>query len=270
MPTYVIGDIQGCYDEFMALLNHIHFNEKTDALWLVGDLVNRGPKSLEVLRFLKNFSGVLHCVLGNHDLHLLACAQNVRPLKSSDTFSDILMAHDRDELLLWLRRQPFIHYDAELKTVMTHAGVYPFWSLAENLAHAEELHQLLLSDQYREFICHLYGDQPTHWSNSLTSWPRYRFIVNVLTRMRTIYADHSLNFDFAGPLTEVPADCSPWFTLLLPEYQSMRIIFGHWAALMGDTHTKDVEALDTGCVWGKALTALCLESGVRYFVPARI
>lgn len=266
MSTYVIGDIQGCYDKFMALLNHIHFHDQEDALWCVGDLVNRGPKSLEVLRFLKNFSGQLHCVLGNHDLHLLACAEGVRPLKISDTFGDILIASDCDELLFWLRRQPFIHYDAELKTVMTHAGVYPFWSLAEMLAYAKELQQLLVSDQYHEFMRHMYGDQPTHWSNTLTSWPRYRFILNALTRMRVIHADHSLNLDFTGPLTDLPDDCMPWFTMLPLEYQSVRIVFGHWAALMGETHTKYVEALDTGCVWGKQLTALCLESGQRFSV----
>jgi bis(5'-nucleosyl)-tetraphosphatase (symmetrical) len=267
MATYVIGDLQGCYAEFMALLERIHFDHQHDALWLVGDLVNRGPQSLDILRFLKNFSGTLHCVLGNHDLHLLACAENVRPIKSSDTFSEILCADDRNELLLWLRNQPFIYYDAQLHTVMSHAGVYPFWSLAENLLYADELHQLLLSDQYSSFIQHMYGNDPRHWSDTLTSWPRYRFIMNVLTRMRTIYADHSLNFDFTGSLAEVPASCTPWFKLLSPEYQSLRIVFGHWSALLGETQTKNVEALDTGCVWGNQLTALCLETGIRFSVP---
>lgn len=267
MATYVIGDIQGCYDEFMALLDKIHFSDG-DALWLVGDLVNRGPNSLAVLRFLKNFSGTLHCVLGNHDLHLLACAQGVRPLKPSDTFNDVLSAPDRDELLYWLRQQPLIHYDQSLQTVMAHAGIYPFWHLADSLLYAQSVQDLLQSDHYVLLMQHMYGDVPTHWSNELDAWPRYRFIINAFTRMRVIHDDDSLNLNFDGPLVDLPAGCQPWFNRLLPEYHALRIVFGHWAALMGETHTPNVLALDTGCVWGRGLTAQCLESDERFFIVA--
>lgn len=267
MSTYVIGDIQGCYDELIALLDSIHFSEG-DALWLVGDLVNRGPQSLEVLRFLKNFRGTLHCVLGNHDLHLLACAQGVRPVKPSDTFSDVLTAPDRDELLFWLRQQSLIHYDEQLQTVMAHAGIYPFWHLADSLIYAQSVQDLLQSDHYALLMQHMYGDVPTHWSNDLDAWPRYRFIINAFTRMRTINDDDSLNLNFDGPLADLPKGCQPWFNRLLPEYRSLRIVFGHWAALMGETHMPNVNALDTGCVWGRGLTAQCLESNKRFLIPS--
>jgi bis(5'-nucleosyl)-tetraphosphatase (symmetrical) len=267
MATYVIGDLQGCYAQLMGLLDKIKLSD-SDALWFVGDLVNRGPQSLEVLRFLKNFTGTRYCVLGNHDLHLLAAAQSVRPLSATDTFNDVLVAPDRDELLFWLRQQPFIHYDATLNTVMAHAGIYPFWHLTESIHYAEELHQLLTSDQYEDFIQEMYGNVPAFWDPNLSALPRYRFILNAFTRMRAINADHSLNFNFDGPLSELPAGCSPWFKKLLPEYQSTRIVFGHWAALLGETHTEHVYALDTGCVWGNRLTALRLEDGSIYSVPS--
>jgi bis(5'-nucleosyl)-tetraphosphatase (symmetrical) len=269
MASYVVGDIQGCYDEFLALLDQIHFSE-ADELWLVGDLVNRGAQSLAVLRFLKKFQGNLRCVLGNHDLHLLAAANGARQLKSTDTFTDILAAADRDELLFWLRQQPLIHYSKNLNTVMAHAGIYPFWSLSQALEYADELHQVLIHDDFVAFLSQMYADVPSHWNNELSGYSRYRFIVNAFTRMRAINADDSLNLTFDGALKNLPQACQPWFKRLLPEYQSLKIVFGHWAALLGETNTHNVYALDTGCVWGEALTAMRLEDGQRFFVDSTI
>lgn len=269
MAVYVVGDIQGCYQEFLALFAKINFDFSRDELWLAGDLINRGPESLAVLRFVKNFPGKLSCVLGNHDLHLLAAASGVRQIKPSDTFTDILNAPDREELLAWLRQQPLMVYRPELKTIMVHAGVYPFWTLTQALQYAAEFSQLLNSDHYLEFFQHMYGDVPRHWQDDLSVWPRFRFIVNAFTRMRVLDADDGLNLSFDQTLNDLPPGCFPWFGKLLPEYQSMKIVFGHWAALLGVTNQANVFALDTGCVWGNQLTAMRLQDGQLFQVEAR-
>lgn len=267
MSTYVIGDIQGCYAEFQRLLDKIRFDPSKDVLWLVGDLVNRGSASLEVLRFCKNFQGQLHCVLGNHDLHLLAIAAGVRKEKASDTLSAILNAPDRDELLEWLRHRPLLHYDQKLNTVMVHAGIYPLWTLEEAKIYAREVENLL-KENNAEFFQYLYGDYnnvPEHWGKNLEGLPRIRFIVNVFTRMRVLNTDDSLNLDFNSTLEDIPSHCMPWFKELLPEYHSVRIVFGHWAALRGTTNIiPNIFALDTGCVWGGALTAMRLEDEEKF------
>jgi bis(5'-nucleosyl)-tetraphosphatase (symmetrical) len=260
MSTYAIGDIQGCYAEFQRLLEKIYFDEAKDVLWLAGDLVNRGPQSLEVLRFCKNFKGKLHAVLGNHDLHLLATAKGVRKQSSSDTMKEILQAPDCDELLAWLQRRPLLHYDESLNVVMAHAGIYPLWTLLQAKAYAQEVEQQL-QNNLDELLQNMYGNVPTHWQEDLTGWPRLRFIINAFTRMRVLNVDNSLNLAFDSSLDDMPPDCMPWFKKLLPEYTRMKIVFGHWAALQGVTNTPNVFALDTGCVWGKSLTAMCLDSG---------
>ncbi|MCD6046858.1 MAG: bis(5-nucleosyl)-tetraphosphatase, symmetrical [Gammaproteobacteria bacterium] len=269
MPTYAIGDLQGCYDEFQQLLEKIHFDEAKDTLWLVGDLVNRGPKSLEVLRFCKNFQGQLHAVLGNHDLHLLATAKGVRKQSPSDTMDQILQAPDCDELLAWLQQRPLLHYDKSLNTIMVHAGIYPLWTLSQAKAYAQEVEQQL-QNNLDELLQNMYGNVPGQWQENLTGWSRLRFIINAFTRMRALNADNSLNLAFDSSLADLPSGCAPWFEKLLPDYAAVKIVFGHWAALQGVTNKPNVFALDTGCVWGNALTARCLEDGKQTSVKRAV
>ena len=203
-------------------------------------------------------------------MNLWGVANGARQLKPKDTFTDILAAPDCDELLFWLRQQPLIHYNKNLNTVMAHAGIYPFWHLSQALEYADELHQLLIHDDYVAFLSQMYADVPAHWNDQLSGWPRYRFMVNAFTRMRVINADDSLNLTFDSTLQNLPQGCQPWFKRLLPEYQQLKIVFGHWAALQGETDTQNVYALDTGCGWGKALTAMRLEDDQRFYVSSTI
>ncbi len=266
MSTYVIGDIQGCYAEFQQLLEKIQFDITKDALWLVGDIVNRGPQSLEVLRFCKNFKGKLHCVLGNHDLHLLATAEGVRPQKPSDTMVEILHAPDRDELLAWLRNRPLLHYDKKLDTIMVHAGIYPLWTLAQAIAYAKETADALKQGGMLQYM---YGNAPVQWRENLEGASRFRFMINAFTRMRVLNADDSLNLEYNGTIDALPTNTTPWFKKLLPEYRTVRIVFGHWAALQGITNAPNVFGLDTGCVWGGTLTALRLEDKKLFSVAQK-
>ena len=264
MATYLIGDIQGCFQPFQALLKKIHFDIKTDELWIVGDLVNRGPASLEVLRFLVNFPGKLRCVLGNHDLHLLALASGIAKAKPGDTLDEVLSAPDLPQLMDWLKQWPLMY--SEKNTIMVHAGIFPFWTLSEAQAHAQEFSDLLRSSNSKTFFEQMYGDFPMHWSNTLTGWKRMRFIVNAFTRMRVLTSDGGLDLKFKQTLADIPSDEKPWFELLLSEYDNKRIVFGHWAALLGETTVPHVFGLDTGCVWGKTLTAFRLEDEQRFSV----
>lgn len=264
MSTYVIGDVQGCYDALMRLLDLIEFDEHKDKLWFVGDLVNRGPDSLKVLRFLKNAKNNSIIVLGNHDLHLLAVAKNYQSLRPLDTFQEVFAANDLDELIFWLRHLPLLHYDAELNFVMIHAGLYPKWSLDQAKILANEVEIILRGDQCDEFLKVMYGNQPDCWRDDLKDFDRTRFIINAFTRMR--YCDQAghLNLTEKGMLEDKPKGFFPWFDINRQDSIDVNIVFGHWAALNGKTNIPKVFATDTGCAWGYDLTALRLEDQ-KYF-----
>lgn len=266
MPTYAIGDVQGCYTALQKLLEHIHFDPSEDCLWFTGDLVNRGSHSLEVLRFVKQLGNNQRTVLGNHDLHLLACAYQKHPGWKEDTIADILAAPDRDELLDWLRHQRLFYYDKNLDFTLVHAGLAPSWDLAKALSLAKEVETVLQSDQISDFLGHMYGDQPDQWDESLTGWDRLRTITNYLTRIRFCYPDGRLELSGKGPADAPQERLLPWFRAPLRANEDLQIIFGHWAALGGITHTPRVYSLDTGCVWGFKLTAMRLEDGKRFRV----
>ncbi len=261
MSHYVIGDIQGCYDELQSLLSLIAFNESKDRLWITGDLVNRGPKSLEVLRFFENLSEQHQIVLGNHDLHLLAVAYGVAQSKPGDTLDAILNAPDRARLLDWLRYRPLLAYDQELNCVMTHAGIPPLWDVAQARRLALEVEASLRSSAPGAFFEHMYGNQPDQWRDDLVGFERLRCITNFFTRMRFCHADGRLDLRYKGEIAHKPADLYPWFDLPNRMLVKEKILFGHWAALNGKTDLPDVIALDTGCVWGNQLTAMRLEDG---------
>lgn len=264
MPTYAIGDLQGCYDELQLLLEKIQFDPTQDTLWFTGDLVNRGPKSLECLRFVKNLGARAITVLGNHDLHLLAVAAGVRQQAEGDTLTEILEAPDCDELLTWLRQQPLLHYDPQLGFILVHAGIAPQWNLgtAQKLAREVEMQlQSIASD----LLAQLYGNQPACWNDVLIGTERWRCIINYFTRMRFCTQAGCLDLSYKGTLNDAPSDLIPWFNV--PQRQVQQpILFGHWAALESGKTPPNVFALDSGCVWGNSLTALRLEDLQKFSV----
>lgn len=270
MATYAIGDIQGCDDEFARLLDRLRFDPRHDRVWLVGDLVNRGPKSLEVLRRVRSLGEAAIVVLGNHDLHLLALAYaDNESRKSKDTIDDILNAPDRDELLTWLRTRPMLHHDATLDCTMVHAGLAPQWDLAQAKRCAQELEtQLRDESACRELFENMYGDRPNRWSDSLTGFERLRFITNCLTRLRFCRADGTLELKYKGRIDQAPGDLYPWFRAPGRRTAGMRIVCGHWSAL-GFHRENAVTSIDTGCVWGQQLCAIDLEnaSAAPIYVP---
>lgn len=266
MPTYCVGDVQGCYDELIALLTKINFDLQNDQLWFTGDLVNRGPKSLQVLRFVKSLGPRAITVLGNHDLHLLAVANQQASSKKQDTLDEILKAHDSEELCDWLRKQPLLHHDANLQYTMTHAGLPPHWDLIKAQQCADEVSQALKSNHYLDFLANMYGEKPNLWSDNLSGWPRLRLITNYLTRMRLCNAEGELNLSKKGKVTQRDDGFLPWFKISGRQNKNLRIVFGHWAALEGITDEPDIFAVDTGCVWGNCLTALRLEDQQRFSI----
>jgi bis(5'-nucleosyl)-tetraphosphatase (symmetrical) len=267
MKNYCIGDIQGCFDELQTLLQLINFDRNHDCLWFVGDLVNRGAKSLETMRFVKDLPQK-HVVLGNHDLHLLALANRKHQIDIRHSLHDILSAPDKDELLYWLRQQPLFYYDEKTNFALTHAGIYPLWNIEETQSYAKEAEKILRDDDnYLELLHQMYGNHPDQWTQSLTGWSRIRFIINCFTRMRFCDTAGTLNLTCHGKIGTQPEGYMPWFQVPNRPTANIKILFGHWAALDGDTgNTPNVYALDTGCVWGKSLTALCLEDGKTFQV----
>lgn len=266
MAIYAIGDIQGCFAEFKKLLSKIAFDQQTDTLWLTGDLVNRGPQSLEVLRFVKALGDKHITVLGNHDLNLLAVAYGVRNRRDGDTIDDILKAPDKSELLDWLRHRPLLYYDKTTKFVMSHAGLAPSWSLHEAKILANEVEKILQSDAPEFFLKQMYGNQPDHWGPHLVGVERWRCIINYLTRMRFCYADGRLDLSYKGEIAGKPTALVPWFEMENRVNANEKIIFGHWAALGGKTNLPNLYPLDTGCVWGNCLTAMRIEDGKRFSI----
>jgi bis(5'-nucleosyl)-tetraphosphatase (symmetrical) len=261
MSTYAIGDVQGCFDELEQLLRVIGFSRE-DRLWFVGDLVNRGPKSLEVLRFVKSLGPRAVTVLGNHDLHLIAQHEGFERARPDDTFSAVLAAPDRGELVDWLRSRPLMHVEGEL--AMVHAGLVPQWDRARAAALAREVEAALVAPGYREFFAHMYGSRPDRWDDDLGGWDRLRVIVNAMTRLRFCTADGRMEFRAKG--REAPAGYLPWYETR--PAQSGLLVCGHWSAL-GLVLTPHVALLDSGCVWGGALTALRLEDRRVWQVKCR-
>lgn len=260
MAVYAIGDIQGCHDELLALLASIDFDSQRDHLWLVGDLVNRGPKSLEVLRFVRSLGERAVCVLGNHDLHLLAIAAgNHRKRKNLDTLAAIFDAPDREELLDWLRHRPLLHHDPELGFAMLHAGLPPQWDIHQAITLAAEVEAVLRSDAHTGFFHEMYGNKPQAWSDQLRGMDRLRFITNCFTRLRYCDTDGNLSLSDKGPPGSQQAGSLPWFDVPGRRSQDTRILFGHWSTL-GYVARNNVWALDTGCLWGGMLTAVRLDS----------
>ena len=271
MADYVIGDVQGCYDPLQRLLDHIDFNEHHDSLWFVGDLVNRGPQSLAVLRFIKHLPSTTRITLGNHDLHLLATLFGHSSQKNvDDTLHDILMASDRDELGHWLRKQSILYHDPILNVVMCHAGIAPMWTLSQAKQRAQELEQALSGDEYRTFLMHMYGNHPDHWSSDWTGLERLRIICNYFTRMRFCDATGRLIFNNKGTITNAHPSLFPWYAVPNRKPIQADIVFGHWAALQGQCPVPHIHALDTGCYWGGTLTALRLQDKQRFHVPSEL
>lgn len=266
MATYAIGDVQGCYIALQKLLEQIHFDPSEDCLWFTGDLVNRGSHSLEVLRFIKQLGNNQRTVLGNHDLHLLACAYHQQQGNKDDTIADILTAPDCQELMDWLRHQHLVYHDEQLGFTLVHAGIAPTWDLAKTLSLAQEVETVLQSGQISDFLGKMYGDKPDYWDDTLKDWDRLRSITNYLTRMRFCYPDGRLELTDKGPADAPQAGLVPWFRSPHRINEDLKIIFGHWAALGGITNTPNVYSLDTGCVWGFKLTAMRLEDGKRFWV----
>jgi bis(5'-nucleosyl)-tetraphosphatase (symmetrical) len=268
LATYAIGDIQGCFDELQLLLSKIDIQED-DEMWFVGDLVNRGPKSLETLRFIKSLGNRAKIVLGNHDLHLLAIYYSSAKLKSSDTLRCILDADDCPDLMHWLKSQPLIHFNSQLNTVMSHAGIPENWTIKQALSRSKEVETKLQSNNFTDYFEDMYGNTPDTWDNSLTGQDRLRCITNYLTRMRFCSKNHQLELSFKGEIGQQPAGLIPWFELHDKQSSNYpRILFGHWAALMGKTSREHIIALDTGCVWGETMTAFCIESQEYFSVKS--
>lgn len=258
MAVYAIGDVQGCYDELIQLIEKIAFNPKKDTLWFVGDLVNRGPKSLETLRYIKNLGDNAVSVLGNHDLHLLATRYGVRDPHKNPDLIPILEATDTDELLDWLQTRPILHYDKAMKTTMVHAGIVPQWTLKQARKYANELENVLASKKAAKFFNHMYGDKPDRWHDDLAGWDRYRFITNCFTRLRYCKKDGTMDHNAKFKPGTQPKKYLPWFAVPDRKTANKRIIFGHWSTL-GIMHHDNAWSLDTGCVWGDCLTAMRLD-----------
>lgn len=268
MPTYAIGDVQGCYDDLCTLLEKIKFDPAKDELWFTGDLVNRGPHSLKTLRLVKSLGNNAVSVLGNHDLHLLAIVFGNHMVKPQDTLADILTAPDKDELCHWLRQQPLLHHQENY--VLVHAGIFPDWSLLQAKQYAGELEQALQGDDYAHLLNHLYGDMPHQWDPALSGSQRLRFIINAFTRMRLYGLKHTLELQYKGPPDEASGLFMPWFKAEHRKTKAVKIIFGHWAALACKVDDEpNLYPLDSGCVWGNSLTALRLEDEQRISVPCR-
>lgn len=256
MSLYLMGDLQGCHEPFQRLLDTIGFSPSRDTLVVLGDLVNRGPGSLAILRQLRALGGAAECLLGNHDLHLLAVAQGVRPAHRSDTLDDILHADDRDALLDWVRQRPLALQ--RQGWLLVHAGVLPAWTAEQTLALADEVSHLLRSPEGPQWLQQMYGNQPDHWRDDWPEADRWRVVVNALTRLRFCSADGVMEFTTKDSSAAAPPGFMPWFEVPGRRTAGTPVAFGHWSTL-GLIQRPDLLALDTGCVWGGCLSAACLD-----------
>lgn len=256
MATYAIGDIQGCFDSFSRLLERCAFDPAKDRLWLVGDLVNRGPRSLETLRFVRSLGSSAITVLGNHDLSLLMASEGFGKRGKGDTFEEVLEAPDRDELLDWLRHQPLCYVEGNY--CLVHAGLLPQWTIREARVLAAEVEAALIRRDWREFMAHLWGSEPASWRDDLTGWARLRVIVNAMTRMRFCSPQGVMDFRVKGEVTKAPEGYVPWFDVPGRRSADSVLVTGHWSAL-GLKILPNLLAIDSGCLWGGALTAIRLE-----------
>jgi bis(5'-nucleosyl)-tetraphosphatase (symmetrical) len=260
---YLIGDLQGCCDPLDRLLHTIDFSPSRDRLFLLGDLVNRGPDSFGVLKRLRSLEGAATCLLGNHDLHLLAVAHGVRKPHRSDTLDAILLAPDRDDWLNWLRQQRLAVHDAGW--LMVHAGVLPQWDAQRTMSLAREVESMLRSPDLGDFLTQMYGNEPARWDDALTGVSRWRCVINALTRLRFCAADGTMEFASKEGAGGAPEGFMPWFDVPARATQGTPIAFGHWSTL-GLIDRPDLLALDTGCVWGGCLTAVRVDGGMREIV----
>ena len=263
MAIYAIGDVQGCFSALQKLLDQIRFDPAKDRLWFVGDLVNRGPNSLSVLRYVKGLGASAVTVLGNHDLHLLAVAAGCAPGRTKDTFQDVLTSPDRDELLRWLRHQRLLYQ--EKGVVLVHAGLLPQWTVHRTVELSREVEEVLRSDEYQEFLRLHYKNDYSQWSDDLTGMTRLSVITNAVTKLRVCSPQGEMALSFTGPLEAVPKGFFPWFQVPERKSSGATIICGHWAAL--GLHMEDnVIALDGGCVYGRQLVAVRLDDRKEFQV----
>lgn len=268
MATYLVGDLQGCYDELQLLLDKVQFNPNQDTLYLVGDLVARGDKSLECLRFIKSLGQAAQTVLGNHDLHLISTALGIKKVKPRDRVDSLFTAPDFEELIHWLRHQPLLIHNETQHFLLTHAGISPDWDLTTAKSCAKEIEDVLQHGDYYQLIQEMYANQPDKWSADLQGLARIRYSINAFTRMRFCYFDHRLDFDCKAPVESAPDELVPWFRLGNPLFKEENIIFGHWASLVDTPTPSNIYALDTGCVWGNRMTMLRWEDKQYFTQPA--
>lgn len=269
MATYAIGDLHGCFEQLQHLLEMIDYNQKKDVLWFTGDYVNGGPQPLETLRFIKSLGNKAVCVLGNHDVYLLGVAAGILPKLNDRKFGidEVLAAPDLPEITAWLRSLPFAHYEPAYNALLVHAGILPSWSLPQVLSYAQELSNVLRGPEADTFLSMIVGNEPETWNENLSGWPRLKFLYNCFTRMRFCDEHGKLNLDHKGDLHNIPDGFLPWFQL--PRHNRyLKIIFGHWASLLGKTGVANALAIDTGCVWGNSLTALRLNDWKRFEVSS--
>jgi bis(5'-nucleosyl)-tetraphosphatase (symmetrical) len=265
MATYAIGDVHGCFETLQRLLRRIQYDSREDRLWFVGDLVNRGPRSLDVLRWAVEEEDRIVVVLGNHDLHLLGLAWGVSPPKRRDTLDGLLAAPDRDDLLEWLRQRPLLHRaDGH---VLVHAGLFPAWGVDKAERLAREVEERLRGDGAPELVAAVEKKSPERWKGGLEGVERSRTALSGFARLRTIHEDGRMCSEFSGPPREAPKGCTPWFAVPGRKSAGSTVIFGHWAAL-GLWREDGVAGLDTGCAWGRELTALRLDDGTVFQEPA--
>ena len=265
MATYAIGDIQGCYQSFIKLLKLIDFDPNNDQLWLAGDMINRGPDSLKVMTYILENQSSIKCVLGNHDLHFLAVAHGCKSINPKDTFDDILESSSKDKIVKYLSQLPLVIADKENKWIMAHAGIYPTWSAEKSLALSAEVMTILQSPEAKQFYKNMYGNIPSIWSDTLAGFERLRTITNILTRMRYLDKNLSLELTKKNSPEKNQKHLVPWFDFDNKDLQ-LNLIFGHWASLKGNCSKSNHFALDTGCVWGGRLTALRLQDKILFQV----
>ncbi|MFA3792981.1 symmetrical bis(5'-nucleosyl)-tetraphosphatase [Aliiglaciecola sp. SL4] len=266
MSNYVVGDIQGCYAGLRQLLDKVQFDPSRDKLWAVGDLVARGPDSLDTLLFLKSLGSAFETVLGNHDLHFLAIFGKLKKAKRSDFLEPLIQSPHAEELANWLRSKP-LALRINKDTLLSHAGLYPHWSFEKALGLSDEVSTILAGPKHLSLLSSMYGSKPDRWEEELKDTDRLRFIINAFTRMRYLKKSSILEFETKCAPNKLNSNLNPWFTIKNDNINKhQRIVFGHWATLMGKTHSNQYVALDTGYVWGHTMTLYCIESESRISV----